>query len=127
MYQRFDSVRHVMRQWLPIAALTCAVGTSNLALAQQNEIVIDDKRAFPESMTSTSDGTINLPRELWQTLERERFISPDNQMPIRSSLTRLQSLGFGAEIQTMESVWIPRFVVLPEGEKFLQRLRDVAE
>jgi hypothetical protein len=76
---------------------------------------------------ATSDGTINWPRELWQTLERERFISPDNQMPIRSLLTRLQSLGFGAEIQTMESVWIPRFVILPEGEKFLQRLRDVAE
>lgn len=77
--------------------------------------------------TSTNDGTINLPRELWRALELEKFISLDTQMPIRSSLARLQSLGFGADIQTMESMWIPRFVVTPEGEKFLQRLRDVAE
>jgi hypothetical protein len=25
------------------------------------------------------------------------------------------------------TLWIPRFVILPEGEKFLQRLRDVAD
>jgi hypothetical protein len=52
---------------------------------------------------STSDGTINFPRELWQTLKHQRFISPENQLIIRSSLMRLQSLGFGTEIQTMES------------------------
>jgi hypothetical protein len=89
--------------------------------------VADVQRGITIYRMSTNDGTINLPREIWKKLEGERFISPDTQMPIRSSLTRLQSLGFGVEIQTMESSWIPRFVVLPDGEKFLQRLRDVAE
>jgi hypothetical protein len=89
--------------------------------------VADVQRGITIYRMSTNDGTINLPREIWKKLEGERFISPDTQMPIRSSLTRLQSLGFGAEIQTMESSWIPRFVVLPDGERFLQRLRDVAE
>ena len=75
-------------------------------------------------LLSTSDGTINLPRELWQILIK-KFISPENQLIIRSSLVRLQALGFGTEIQTMESVWYPRFVVSPDGEKFLTRLRDL--
>lgn len=76
---------------------------------------------------STRDGTINFPRELWQGLEHQKFITPANQLVIRSSLMRLQSLGFGAEIQTMESSWRPRFVVSPDGEKFLIRLRDMAD
>jgi hypothetical protein len=76
---------------------------------------------------STGDGTINLPREVWQALEQDRFITPGSQMVIRSSLARLQSLGFVADIQTMESTWLPRFLVSPEGEKFLKFLREIAD
>src|SRR5262249_4308244 len=60
MQRRFGATRHGLHQWLPIAALMCVVGASNLAKAQPTEIVIDDKRPFPESVTSTRDGTIFL-------------------------------------------------------------------
>ena len=76
---------------------------------------------------STDNGTINFPRELWQSLQHQGFITPNNQLVIRSSLMRLQSLGFGTEIQTMESSWLPRFVVSPDGENFLRHLRDIAQ
>ena len=58
MQQLIGLMWHGLRRWLPIAAVTCVVGMSDLARAQQTEIVIDDKRAFPESVTSTHDGTI---------------------------------------------------------------------
>ncbi len=60
MQQRFRLSGHAVHQWLLSAALICIIGMANLARAQQNEIVIDDKRAFPESLTSTNDGTIFL-------------------------------------------------------------------
>jgi len=75
---------------------------------------------------NTVDGTINFPREVWKILEQERFITPANQMEFRSSLARLQAAGFGAEIQTMESSWLPRFLVSPEGEKFLNYLQELS-
>ena len=71
------------------------------------------------------DGTVNFPREVWQVLEQEKFITPGNQMELRSSLARLQAVGFGAEIQTMESSWRPRFLVAPQGEKFLSYLEEI--
>jgi predicted transcriptional regulator len=74
---------------------------------------------------NTVDGTINFPREVWQVLEEERFITPESQMEVRSSLARLQAVGFGAEIQTMESSWRPRFLVSPAGEKFLNYLQGL--
>lgn len=67
------------------------------------------------------NGAINRPREVWQELEREGFIRPTDHMSLRSSLAKLESFGFGAEIQTMESSWLPRFLVTPAGEKFLIR------
>jgi hypothetical protein len=73
---------------------------------------------------TTVDGTINFPREVWQVLEQERFITPGNQMEIRSSLARLQAVGFGAEIQTTESSWRPRFLISPGGTKFLAYLQE---
>jgi hypothetical protein len=76
---------------------------------------------------SQTDGIINLPREVWSRLVEDRFISPANQMVIRSSLVRLQASGFGVEIQTMESSWLPRFLVSPDGERFLRYLQDIAE
>jgi hypothetical protein len=75
---------------------------------------------------TTGDGTINRPREVWKALEGERFISPQNQMEIRASLARLQSVGFGAEIQTTDSTWHPRFLVTPLGERFIDRLQEIA-
>ena len=74
----------------------------------------------------TSDGTINLPREVWQRLEQENFINPKNQMAVRSSLARLQALGLGAEIQTMESSWRPRFLVSPDGQIFCNTFKKSA-
>jgi hypothetical protein len=41
-----------------ITVLLGLVGTANMAVAQQTQILIDDTRAFPESLTSTVDGTI---------------------------------------------------------------------
>lgn len=75
---------------------------------------------------TTGDGTINRPREVWKALELERFISLQNQMEIRASLARLQSVGFGAEIQTTDSTWHPRFLVTPLGERFIERVREIA-
>jgi predicted transcriptional regulator len=71
------------------------------------------------------DGTIKFPREVWQVLDQDKFITPSNQMEIRSSLSRLQAVGFGSEIQTMESSWRPRFLVSPQGEKFLNYLEEI--
>jgi hypothetical protein len=85
---------------------------------------IQAKTATFYSLT-TGDGTINRPREVWKALEEERFISPRNQMEIRVSLARLQSVGFGAEIQTTDSTWHPRFLVTPLGERFIERLQEV--
>jgi hypothetical protein len=71
------------------------------------------------------DGTMNRPREVWQALEQNKFITLDNQMEIRSSLERLKALGFCAEIQTTDSNWHPRVLVTPLGEKFLLRLQEI--
>jgi sugar lactone lactonase YvrE len=43
-----------------LAAFACTLVAPCLGLAQQPQIVIDDKRSFPESLTSTADGTIIL-------------------------------------------------------------------
>jgi hypothetical protein len=86
-----------------------------------------NKNSLISHSLSTGMGTINAPREIWQKLDQEGFITESNQWEIRSSLARLQSVGFGTEVQTMESMWIPRFVVTPAGEKFLRALRDIAE
>ncbi|MGB6831017.1 MAG: hypothetical protein WBE41_23425 [Terracidiphilus sp.] len=75
---------------------------------------------------TSGDGTINRPREVWQALERDKFITLTNQMEIRSSLERLKGVGFCAEIQMMESNWLPRVLVTPLGEEFLLRLQEVA-
>jgi hypothetical protein len=75
---------------------------------------------------TSGDGTINRPREVWQALERDKFITLTNQMEIRSSLERLKGVGFCAEIQAMESNWLPRVLVTPLGEEFLLRLQEVA-
>ena len=48
----------VCRTALSIAALTCLVCLPCVTLAQQTEIVIDDTRVFPESLTSTVEGTV---------------------------------------------------------------------
>src|SRR5690349_6478477 len=43
MQQLIGSMWHGLRRWLPIAAAICVVSMSNLAWAQQTEIVVDDK------------------------------------------------------------------------------------
>jgi hypothetical protein len=88
--------------------------------------VADEQAGVTIYSLATGDGTINLPREIWQKLEGQKFITPQSQMIVRSSLARLQALGFGAEIQTMESSWLPRFLVADEGKKFLKYLREIA-
>lgn len=47
---------NVLRRWSYVATLTSMIGAP--AFAQQTQVVIDDQRAFPESLTSTEDGTI---------------------------------------------------------------------
>jgi hypothetical protein len=34
--------------------------------------------------------------------------------------------GFGVEIQTMESSWLPRFLVSAEGKRFLEHPEEIA-
>ncbi|MGA2831721.1 MAG: hypothetical protein ABSE55_01495 [Terracidiphilus sp.] len=75
---------------------------------------------------TSHDGTLNRPREVWQALELDRFITLANQMEIRSSLERLKGVGFCAEIHTTDSNWLPRVLVTPLGEKFLLRLKEIA-
>jgi sugar lactone lactonase YvrE len=58
MLQRFGMSGHVLRSWGWVAALTSVIAGTAPAFAQQTRIMIDDKRAFPESLTSTADGTI---------------------------------------------------------------------
>jgi hypothetical protein len=82
------------------------------------------KTATYHSLTS-GDGIINKPREVWQALEQQKFITPGNQMDVRSSLERLKGVGFCAEIQTTDSTWLPRALVTPLGERFLARIRDI--
>jgi sugar lactone lactonase YvrE len=60
MVQRLELFRNVLRCCGWIATLTYAVGAASSASAQPNQITIDDTRAFPESLTSTADGTIYL-------------------------------------------------------------------
>ncbi len=58
MKQRSEPTRHVLRRWAWVAALTSAMGAAPSAFAERTEVMIDDARAFPESLTSTADGTI---------------------------------------------------------------------
>ena len=60
MLQRCKLSNEVLRRWGWIVVLTSAIGTIPSAFGQRTEVVIDDKRAFPESLTSSSDGTIYL-------------------------------------------------------------------
>jgi sugar lactone lactonase YvrE len=54
-FRSTDGVRLASMRMLVLAGL---VGLSGGALAQQTQIVIDDTRVFPESLTSTADGTV---------------------------------------------------------------------
>jgi hypothetical protein len=60
MKQRSKLSSDFLRHRLWVAALSSAICAASLAFAQQTQVVIDDTRAFPESLTSTSDGTIYL-------------------------------------------------------------------
>jgi hypothetical protein len=55
MSQHFNLFSLICRGAISVAAL---VGLASAALAQQTQIIIDDTRVFPESLTSTVDGTI---------------------------------------------------------------------
>ena len=54
----FGLLDRVRSRALPIGALVGLVGMSCVALAQPTQIIIDDTRVFPESLTSTADGTV---------------------------------------------------------------------
>ena len=54
----FGLLDRVRRNALPIASLAGLAGTPCIALAQPSQIIIDDTRVFPESLTSTADGTV---------------------------------------------------------------------
>ncbi|MGA3010989.1 MAG: hypothetical protein ABSD72_12090 [Terracidiphilus sp.] len=95
------------------------------------ELTVDDIRVL--SYISAKQSTkfprlfqemdiVNNTRSVWQDLSHENFITAQNQMAIRASLARLQSFGFGAEVATTDSTWVPRFTVFPSGMRFLSRL-----
>src|SRR5271170_7118820 len=49
---------HFRRTALPIATVVGLACAPHVALAQPTQIIIDDTRVFPESLTSTADGTV---------------------------------------------------------------------
>jgi sugar lactone lactonase YvrE len=53
-------LEHIRRRAAQFVALSAVLVAPCLAFAQQPQIIIDDKRSFPESLTSTADGTIIL-------------------------------------------------------------------
>jgi streptogramin lyase len=60
MPQHFKLSRDVLRRSGWVVALASAIGATPAAFAQPTQLIIDDTRAFPESLTSTADGTIFL-------------------------------------------------------------------
>jgi streptogramin lyase len=58
MQTRLELLNHVRCSTLPIAVLAGLAVTPCVARAQQTQILIDDTRVFPESLTSTADGTV---------------------------------------------------------------------
>jgi sugar lactone lactonase YvrE len=60
MQQDSRSPKRGHRLVVTLFALAGALVGPNAGFAQQPQIVIDDKRSFPESLTSTADGTIIL-------------------------------------------------------------------
>src|SRR5471030_3145192 len=58
MQWHFRSTDGVCLASMRMLVLAGLVGLSGGALAQQTQIVIDDTRVFPESLTSTADGTV---------------------------------------------------------------------
>jgi sugar lactone lactonase YvrE len=60
MKAHFNPLKHIRRRPAQFAALACVLVAPCLGFAQQPQIIIDDKRSFPESLTSTADGTIIL-------------------------------------------------------------------
>jgi sugar lactone lactonase YvrE len=58
MQPYFKWLNRVRRRPAWVAAFACVVGAPGLGLAQQTQIMIDDTRAFPESLTSSADGTL---------------------------------------------------------------------
>ena len=76
---------------------------------------------------STVDRIINQPIEVWRPLNQSGFFTTENHMEILTSLERLKSVGFCAEIQTTTPSWLPRALVTPLGETFLKRVREIAD
>jgi sugar lactone lactonase YvrE len=60
MKAHFNPLKHIRRRPAQFAALAGVLVAPCLGFAQQPQIIIDDKRSFPESLTSTADGTIIL-------------------------------------------------------------------
>jgi streptogramin lyase len=58
MLERSGMSGHILRRWGWVVALTSVILGTPSAFAQRTQIMIDDNRAFPESLTSTADGTI---------------------------------------------------------------------
>jgi outer membrane protein assembly factor BamB len=58
MQKYLKVLNRVWRGVLPIAVFAGLSGGAGAALAQPAQIVIDDTRVFPESLTSTRDGTV---------------------------------------------------------------------
>jgi sugar lactone lactonase YvrE len=58
MLQRSSVSNRVLHRWAWVVAMTCSIAASPPVLGQRTQITIDDKRSFPESVTSTADGTI---------------------------------------------------------------------
>jgi sugar lactone lactonase YvrE len=58
MRAHFRLIDHFYRTARPIAAFVGLACAPCVALAQPTQIIIDDTRVFPESLTSTADGTV---------------------------------------------------------------------
>ena len=58
MQPHFKWLKHLCHRPAQVAALAGVLGMPCPGFAQQTQVIIDDTRAFPESLTSTADGTL---------------------------------------------------------------------
>jgi hypothetical protein len=87
--------------------------------------LLNQQQKTADRTTGKVDGIINKPIDVWSALNQSGFYTAENYMVILTSLERLKSVGFCAEIQTMAPSWLPRVMATPLGEAFLKRIHEI--
>ncbi len=88
--------------------------------------LLEQQQKTTTSSLGAVDGIINRPREVWRPLNESGFLTTENYMKILTSLERLKSVGFCADVQTTDPSWLPHALATPLGETFIKRVREIA-